>query len=110
MATKEPIAEAMPSAVENTTPIPLADALGGMEGDRTYWLTTVRPDGRPHIVPVGAVWLEGALYFTTGQGTRKEKNIAQNAHCAVAFDVPGYNMVFEGNAAKVTDDATLQRL
>ncbi len=111
MATKEPTAEALPSAVENTTPIPLADVLGRIEGDRmTHWLTTVRPDGRPHVVPVGAVWHEGALYFTTGQNTRKEQNIAHNAHCAIAFDVPGFDVVVEGHAAKVTDAATLQQV
>lgn len=109
MANKEPIAEALPSILD-ITPLPLADVLGDLKGDRTDWLTTVGPDGRPHVVPVGAVWLEGALYFTTGQGTRKEKNIAQNPHCVIAFSVPGYDMVFEGDAALVRDEAKLQRL
>ena len=28
-----------------------------MLGPRNYWVATVRPDGRPHAVPVWGVWL-----------------------------------------------------
>src|ERR1017187_7176346 len=31
-----------------------------------YWLSTVRPDGRPHVTPLLGIWLEGAFYFCTG--------------------------------------------
>src|ERR671932_1075929 len=37
----------------------------------TYWLGTVRPDGRPHVVPVLSVWLDGALYFCAGATTTR---------------------------------------
>ncbi len=112
MATHEPTAEVLPNVIKETTTVPLADVLGRerLEGDRSYWLTTVRPDGRPHVVPVGAVWHEGAWYFTTGQGTRKEKNLMDNTHCAIAFSVQGFDLVFEGTAAKVTDATKIQQL
>src|SRR5579883_2280216 len=51
---------------------------------RTHWLVTVRPDGRPHVRPVWAIWVSGAFYFTTGATTRKGKNLARNAQCAIA--------------------------
>jgi hypothetical protein len=35
----------------------------------TYWLATVRPDGRPHVMPILAVWVNGMLFFAAGQGT-----------------------------------------
>ncbi|HEX5616142.1 MAG TPA: pyridoxamine 5'-phosphate oxidase family protein, partial [Acidimicrobiia bacterium] len=28
-----------------------------------YWMATVRPDGRPHVVPRWGVWLDGGLYY-----------------------------------------------
>ena len=31
-----------------------------------YWLTTVRPDGRPHMTPLIGVWLDDAMHFCTG--------------------------------------------
>lgn len=36
----------------------------------TAWLATVRPNGRPHVMPVGAIWLDGAFYFNTGPPPR----------------------------------------
>jgi hypothetical protein len=109
MAEKEPTAEPMLST-EDATALPWAEARARWAGEGTYWLATVRPDGRPHVVPLGPVWLEDTLYFTTGQGTRKEQNLAHNAHCAVSFAGRGFDLVVEGTAAKISDDATLQRL
>jgi len=83
----------------------------GGEGTRyTHWVATTRPDGRPHVVPVGAVWMDGAFYFTSGDGTRKSRNLAQNPHCVITFSSPDLDIVVEGEAAKVTDEAKLQRV
>jgi Pyridoxamine 5'-phosphate oxidase len=45
----------------------------------TYWLATVRPDGRPHVMPILAVWVNGMLFFAAGQGTRKARNRMLNS-------------------------------
>jgi nitroimidazol reductase NimA-like FMN-containing flavoprotein (pyridoxamine 5'-phosphate oxidase superfamily) len=83
----------------------------GDEGwGHTHWLATVRPDGRPHVMPVGAVWLDGAFYFTSGADTRKAKNIAGNPDCVITLAGRGLDLVVEGKAARVTDEAKLQRL
>ena len=37
-----------------------------LEEAQLSWICTVRADGRPHLTPLVAVWLDGALYFTTG--------------------------------------------
>jgi nitroimidazol reductase NimA-like FMN-containing flavoprotein (pyridoxamine 5'-phosphate oxidase superfamily) len=79
------------------------------EGD-TYWLATVRPDGRPHLMPVLAVWAEGALHFCTGGATRKGKNLARNPHCVIAVGMDGLDVVLEGEAARTTDEAGLRRV
>ena len=49
-----------------------------------YWLSTVRPDGRPHVTPLLGIWLDGALYFCTGPDERKAKNLARNPRCILA--------------------------
>ena len=79
---KEPVAENMVSA-EDATVIPWAETRERLAEGSTHWLATVRPDGRPHVVPVGAIWLDGAFYFTTGQGTRKGSNVVGNPHCVI---------------------------
>lgn len=77
---------------------------------KPFWLATTDPDGAPHVVPVGALWVDGRFYFTSGAGTRKSRNLAQNPRCVISGDVPGLDMVVEGEATKVTDDATLERI
>jgi hypothetical protein len=86
-------------------------ALEAAEGeDVTYWLATVRPDGRPHVAGVGALWLDGKLYFVSGPGTRKSRNLAERPDCSVSVRLKGLDLVLEGTAARVTDRPTLERV
>ena len=79
-----------------------------------YWLSTVRPDGKPHVTPVLSVWLDDALYFCTGPTERKAKNLKHNKHCILTTGNnslnEGLDLVIEGEAVDVTDNATLQRI
>ena len=34
----------------------------------SYWISTVRPDGHPHVTPMAGVWRDGSMFFTTGPG------------------------------------------
>ena len=45
-----------------------------LESAELFWLTTVRPDGRPHLTPLVAVWLDDALHFSTGPTEQKALN------------------------------------
>jgi general stress protein 26 len=86
------------------------DELAGAE---VYWLSTVRPDGRPHVTPLLGIWLEGAFYFCTGPDERKAKNLAANGHCVVTTGqstLDGLDLVIEGTADIVGDDAELGRV
>jgi Pyridoxamine 5'-phosphate oxidase len=76
----------------------------------TSWLATVNPDGTPHVMPLGALWVDGNLYFTSGAGTRKAKNLVDNPSCVITLATHPFDLVFEGEAVKVTDDAKLQRI
>lgn len=84
--------------------------MGGVPEPHTHWLATTRPDGRPHVVPIGAVWDNGHFYFSSGDGTRKSRNLAENPACVMTLAAKGLDLVLEGEARKVTDDAKLKRL
>ena len=43
-----------------------AETTRALEEAQISWLTTVRADGRPHVTPLVAVWLDGAVHFSTG--------------------------------------------
>ena len=79
-----------------------------------FWVSTVRPDGRPHVTPLIAVWLDDALYFSTGPDEQKAKNLARNRHCLLTTGRnvigEGLDVVVEGEAVQVSDDAKLQRI
>ena len=111
---KEPLAELEPQfSSDDATPTPWAEARDRLEKAKVYWLSTVRPDGRPHVTPIASVWLDNALYFSTGQTERKAKNLALNPHCVITTGcnvLEGLDLVVEGDAARVTDEARLQRL
>ncbi len=111
MTTQDPTTEAM--RTDDPTPIPWSDALERLEhpeGEVFHWLSTVRTDGRPHVVPVAPVWIGNALYFTTGQGTQKEANLAHDARCSMAFAHRGMNLIVEGTASRLTDPAMLEQV
>jgi Pyridoxamine 5'-phosphate oxidase len=80
------------------------------EADLTFFVATVRPDGRPHSAGVGAKWVDGALYFTSGPGTLKSRNLAANPACAVSVRLRGMDLVLECGAHRVTDASTLERV
>jgi nitroimidazol reductase NimA-like FMN-containing flavoprotein (pyridoxamine 5'-phosphate oxidase superfamily) len=80
----------------------------------TYWLTTVRADGRPHVTPLIAVWHGGSLYFSTGEGEQKARNLA--AHPEVVLTTggnsltDGLDVVVEGTAVRVAGQPRLAEL
>jgi hypothetical protein len=78
------------------------------EENLTFFVATVRPDGRPHTAGVGAVWVDDALYFVSGPGTRKSRNLAANPACSISVRLR--DLVLEGVADRVTDTSTLERL
>jgi nitroimidazol reductase NimA-like FMN-containing flavoprotein (pyridoxamine 5'-phosphate oxidase superfamily) len=115
MTDKEPVAELDPRfSSADATPTPWAEVLENLKQAEVYWLSTVRPDGRPHVTPLVAVWIQGALYFVTGPSERKAKNLSGNAHVALTTGRnslgEGLDVIVEGEAVPVRDKDRLQRV
>jgi nitroimidazol reductase NimA-like FMN-containing flavoprotein (pyridoxamine 5'-phosphate oxidase superfamily) len=79
-----------------------------------FWISTVRGDGRPHVTPLPAVWLDDALHFCTGAAEQKGVNLARNPRCALTTGTNlwkvGLDVVVEGTAVRVSDPTRLQTL
>jgi Pyridoxamine 5'-phosphate oxidase len=75
-----------------------------------FFLGTVGPDGRPHAAGVGALWFDGDLYVVSGPGTRKSRNLAANPAATISAALRGIDLVLAGEATRVTDGPTLERL
>jgi hypothetical protein len=78
--------------------------------DLTFFVGTVRPDGRPHAAGVGAIWVDDTLYFVSGPGTRRARNLAADPACTVSVRLRGIDVTMEGEAHRTTDAATLERV
>ena len=97
----------------DATPTPWEVGREHVASADTFWISTVRPDGRPHVTPLIAVWHDEAIWFTTGPEERKARNLSHNAACILTtgrseLGEGGLDVVLEGAAEQVTDDAALQ--
>lgn len=92
--------------------IPWSETERALRDAGLYWISTVRPDGRPHVTPLVGVWRAGAVYFTTGADERKALNLEENPACVITTGSnewdSGFDVVVEGAATRVQDSALLR--
>lgn len=74
-----------------------------------FWLSTVRPDGRPHCVPVFAAWAVPVFYVASNDRARKSRNLDVEGRCVLTKDAGDLHLVVEGTARHAWDDSTLTR-
>src|SRR5438874_1841540 len=84
--------------------------LKGTGPSTPMFLGTVRPDGRPHSAPIGAVWIDGDFFFTSSPASRKSRNLAANAAATISVRLSGLDLVLEGEATRIIDAATLEKV
>jgi hypothetical protein len=76
----------------------------------TFWLTTLNPDGSPHVTSVGALWHAGSLWFQTGAQTRKAVNVERDPRCTVSVATKGFDVMVAGVAQRVTTPAVVAEI
>ena len=63
-----------------------------------YWLCSVRPDGRPHVVPRWCVYLDGKIYYDGSPETRHSRNIELNPNVSVHLESGAEAIILEGTS------------
>jgi nitroimidazol reductase NimA-like FMN-containing flavoprotein (pyridoxamine 5'-phosphate oxidase superfamily) len=109
----EPDTELSAFSSDDATSTEWARTRAHLEAAEVFWLSTVRPDGRPHVTPLLAVWSDDALYFCTSPPERKAKNLDHNPHCILTTgrnSLDGLDIVVEGKAREVSDQLELARV
>ena len=89
--------------------LPWAWAEERLTTSRNFWLSTRWPDGRPHVMPVWAIWNEGALWFSSSKQSRKARNLAADPRCVLTTEDSMNPVVLEGAAELLTSQADLDR-
>jgi F420H(2)-dependent biliverdin reductase len=74
---------------------------------RNVWFATVRPDGRPHLVPIWFV-LEGDRWYVCTKPTSvKARNLQANSAVSLALEDGDHPLVVEGQARLIDVTASL---
>lgn len=98
----------------DASPISWEDTRRALEAAELFWISTVRTDGRPHVTPLVAVWLDDALHFCTGPSEQKARNLASNPHVVLTTGAndwrDGVDIVVEGQAQPVINERRLREL
>jgi hypothetical protein len=96
--------DAMGSPPEGLTGLkPWAWAVERLEKSHNYWISTSRPDGRPHLMVIWGIWWDEGFWFSTGPKTRKAKNMAAQPYCIIGTEKADEAVIVEGLATEITD-------
>ena len=83
--------------------LPWSWAVERLSGSHDYWLATTGSSGQPHVMPVWGVWLDGAVWFSSGLRSRKARDLAARPACTLTTDDAQQPVVVEGTAEPVTN-------
>jgi PPOX class probable F420-dependent enzyme len=81
-----------------------------LERSRNYWITTTRPDGRPHAIPVWGVWHDGGVVFGSHSRSRKARNLARDPRVVVHLESGDDVVILEGVAERLDLDEEIAAL
>ncbi len=81
-----------------------------LQSFRSIWVSTTRPDGRPHAVPVWYWWDGRHIYFASGAQGQKVRNLARQPWVIVHAEDADDVIILEGPATAVTDPAEWARV
>jgi nitroimidazol reductase NimA-like FMN-containing flavoprotein (pyridoxamine 5'-phosphate oxidase superfamily) len=93
-------------AAADATPIDWDEAGRLFAAERSYWVATTSDNGRPHVRPVLAVWVDGRICSTTSPAARKGRNLTSRPSAALTARAPAMDIVVEGPIAWIDDPAT----
>ena len=77
-----------------------------LRAELMMWLSTVRPDGRPHLVPVWFLWDGETILIFSQPNQQKLRNLQHNPNVVVALDTAGQGddvVMIKGKAELLND-------
>ncbi len=89
--------------------IPWSKIENWLRAARSIWVSTTRPDERPHVVPVWFIWDDSHLYFISAGKLQKSKNLAHQSWTVVHLGDGDDVVILQGPAKIVTDREETER-
>ena len=80
-----------------------------LRAEPIIWLSTARPDGRPHLVPVWFLWDGRTILIFSEPGAQKVRNLRHSRHVVLALDTAdeGEDVVIVEGEATLLQDGTV---
>jgi nitroimidazol reductase NimA-like FMN-containing flavoprotein (pyridoxamine 5'-phosphate oxidase superfamily) len=103
--TTTPRAEQMDVPSEYGSPSRLLDwdaVTARLAEAKHYWLATIRPDRRPHVVPLDGQWMDERWYFGGSPKTVKHRNLLSNPFVTLHLEDAAAAVVVDGACEIIT--------
>ena len=81
--------------------VPWKHVIAQLEKSKNYWISSTRPDGRPHAMPVWGVWMNGAVCFGTDRKSRKARNLQANPSVSLHLESGDDVVIIEGTVREI---------
>src|SRR5262245_11875996 len=81
---------------------PPAATVARLESEHNIWLASMRPSGRPHLVPLWFVWAGGCIYLCVARNSVKVRNLVANSAVSLALESGNNPVLLEGRATLLT--------
>jgi hypothetical protein len=80
-----------------------------LEQARYYWLATVRPDGRPHAVPLDGIWMDDVWYYGGSDQAVHYRNVAERPEAVMHVGDGLQAIIVEGEVRPARPSKALAR-
>ena len=81
-----------------------------MKDAKNYWLSTIKPDGRPHAIPIWGSWINDGFYFGGGSETQNRKNLAENPYIVVHSESGTKVVIIEGKVSIENNEILIKEI
>jgi hypothetical protein len=88
--------------------LPWSWAVERLISSHDYWVATVDVDGKPAVMPVWGAWIDDALWFSSGPGSRRARNLSRDPRCTVTTDNALEPVALEGTAERIGEHAAVE--
>lgn len=80
--------------------------LGQLDDDQIIWLASVRPDGRPHNVPIWFLWHDETVLILSEERTQKIRNLRHSGAVVLSLETgdAGEEVAFFDGTAEISPE------
>mgnify|MGYP000079266442 CR=1 FL=1 len=82
-----------------------ADVEARLVAAKHYWISSVRPDGRPHSIPRWGVWVDGRWWYDGAPTTQHARNAQRNPAVTLTLESGTQVVIVEGTSVATRAEA-----